>query len=152
MMRGATIVLASLAALSRTAAALPVRFTPRTVVTPCASHSLYAYVSGVPPCSACTCSSTSPGITHMPVASISLSKSRGGRLGCIGNPGVPAERISVIRLPWMTMSRGPCTVPPDPSMTFTPRITSLVNGPWPSSGPRGGVSDCAPAATGRRTR
>ena len=28
--------------------------------------------SGVPPCSACTCSSTSPGITHMPVASISL--------------------------------------------------------------------------------
>ena len=44
---------------------------------------------------------------------------------------MPAERISVIRLPWMTMSRGPCTVPPDPSMTFTPRMTSFVNGPLP---------------------
>ena len=60
---------------------------------------------------------------------------------------MPAERTSVIRLFWITMSIGPRAVPPAPSITFTPRITSLLYGPLPSSGPRGGVA-CAPALAG----
>ena len=47
--------------------------TPRPLVMPCASHSLYTYsasgVLGVSP--ECKCRSTKPGKTYMPVASIS---------------------------------------------------------------------------------
>jgi hypothetical protein len=71
--RGATISLRALRSFSFTASALSVSGTPRTVVTPCASHSLYGYSAsgffGAPP--ACTWRSMKPGSTYMPVASIS---------------------------------------------------------------------------------
>ena len=40
--------------------------------------------------------STKPGITYMPLPSISKSASRGSRLACCGSPGQPAWRTEVM--------------------------------------------------------
>ena len=73
--------------------------------------------------------STKPGITYMPLPSISKSKSRGSRLACCGQPGQPAWRTWVMRLPSMTMSIGLSGGPPVPSISVTPRMTIFLNGP-----------------------
>jgi hypothetical protein len=73
--------------------------------------------------------STKPGITYMPLPSISKSASRGSRSACSAMPGQPAWRTWVIRLPSITMSIGLSGGPPVPSMRVTERITSFLNGP-----------------------
>ena len=147
-MRGATISLRSLRPFSLTENAFDDSETPRTVVTPCASHSLYGYSAsgffgGPPPW---TCRSTNPGSTYMPVASTSWSASNGGR-----RFPVVTSLISVIRWLTATMSTGPRGPAPVPSTRMPPRITSLRNGPFPSPGRRSGagrsssLSSCANA-------
>ena len=59
-------------------------------------------------------------------------------------------RIRLMRLPSTTMSPGPWGSAPVPSISVAPRMTSVPNGPAPSSGPRGGagwsVSSCCATA------
>src|SRR5262245_58910059 len=83
--------------------------------------------------------SMNPGRTYIPAASISWSGFCGSRLGLSGNPGVPALRIALIRLFSITMSTERCGGAPVPSISMAPRMTRVLNGPRPSSGPRFGA-------------
>ncbi len=82
--------------------------------------------------------STKPGIRYIPVPSISWSAC-GPRFCRIASPGVPALRTAVIRLPETTTSIGPAGGAPVPSISMTPRMTIVLNGPLPSSGRRSGA-------------
>ena len=98
--------------------------------------------------------STKPGIRYMP-----------GRRRCrdrpcgrappwrSGTPGVPALRMRAMRLPSTTMSIGPCGGAPVPSMSMTPRMTSVLNGPSPSPCRRAGAAmNPPPPRAGLRRR
>src|SRR5438105_950336 len=108
--RGATISLRALRSRSWMHQSVPLpQPGSRTEVTPCAIHSLNTY-SAVVPCSAppeWPCMSTKPGCTHRPVPSISLVAFFGRLSSLIGTLGKPTLRISLMRLPSMTMSTGP---------------------------------------------
>ena len=107
-MRGATISLRALrpSRYGETRCRRAARRAPssrRAPATACTDTPRRAFF-GAPP--ACTCRSTKPGITYMPVASISWSAC-GWRSGRSGSPGVPALRIAVMRFCLTTMSTGP---------------------------------------------
>ena len=95
--------------------------------------------------------STKPGSTYMPVASISRVGFAGVRPVRIGNPGVPALRISVMRPCVMMISAGPCGGPPLPVMMVAPRITKVSYGPAANAASRGADGFiCAAAAVAAR--
>ena len=61
--------------------------------------------------------------------------SAAARFGRSGTPGVPALTIRAIRLFSTMTSIGPTGGAPVPSMTITPRIASVLNGPGAFTGP-----------------
>ena len=107
--------------------------TPRTVVTPCASQSLWMY--------------SGRGLWGRRRCGRAGRRSRAGRTcPCLdllvplagrpwsrmGTPGEPTLRISAMRLFSTTMSTGPRGGAPVPSIMVMPRITMRLNGPSPS--------------------
>ena len=133
-MRGATISLRALSASCSSDHSKSPSGTPRTVVIPCASQSLKAYspcgAFGTPPL--CTWLSMKPGITYIPVASISRVAPEGRPSARIGRPGKPTLAIRAMRFPSMTMSTGPRGGAPVPSMSVAARRMSRWCGPSPS--------------------
>jgi len=95
--------------------------------------------------------STNPGITQMPVPSISLTASFGRAPGLMGTFGNPTLRTSRMRFPSMTMSTGPIGGAPVPSTSVTPRMMSRVHGPSPSLRSGANAGGAASAAVVRAT-
>ncbi len=101
------------------------------------------------------CRSNIPGITYIPVASITRSpvgrSMRPRRSAVTGSKAI----ISVIMFPSITMSYGPAGGPPWPGITIAPRITRRLYGPAARSPKLTGVmvaaavdGDCAVATAG----
>ena len=121
--RGAAILPSSLIFLWSSVQPKPINDpASRTVVIPWASHNLATYSGSVmPPPNRCegvpkwVCALTKPGITYLPLASITWVSADSCTAPIASEP-VPAPTMSTMRSFSITMLTGPCTGAPAPSM------------------------------------